>query len=383
VTTLPSLDQTSHLLRRLASLYNRLGREIGTRPLVLPDGKFFPDAFTADEKSVRRLARRMKSHAGMDDIPIKVRVVGTDDAAAADGGCCGGSCHSGAPAKESSTKTESKAAHACSGKCADGGSGKCADGGCGKCADGGCGDCSSHEENDGPTPRLVDLGDEWLIQVPAAEVRANIVLTTNLAKVLGLIFLLENLPKGTSIEQPVEASVEIASVALGFGALLLEGSYLYSKSCGGPKVGRVTTLDCGSISLLTALFIARGKHRSQPLKRHLSTTQSAAFGEAEHLVSANRTLVEKLATSPEQLLSGEISIRTSLGLWDRVFGGRRGAKADLRQVSDFDLDELEAMVSAQPAIEAQRRSHGADAKHAELRALVDDALAESVNEAEA
>ena len=375
MTTLPSLDQTSHLLRRLASLYDRLGREIGTRPLVLPDGKFFPDAFTADEKSVKRLARRMKSHAGMDDIPIKVRVVGTDEAAAADGGCCGGSCHSGAPANESSTKTESKSAHACSGKCADGG--------CGKCADGGCGDCSAHEENDGPTPRLVDLGDEWLIQVPAVEVRANIVLTTNLAKMLGLIFLLENLPKGTSIEQPVEASVEIASVALGFGALLLEGSYLYSKSCGGPKVGRVTTLDCGSIALLTALFIARGKHRSQPLKRHLSTTQSAVFGEAEHLVSANRTLVEKLATMPEQLLSGEISIRTSASLWDRVFGGRRGAKADLRQAGDFDLDELEAMVSTQPALEAQRKSRPADTKHAELRALVDDALAESVNEAEA
>ncbi len=365
MTTLPSLDQNRQLICRLASLYARLGHEIGARPLVLPDSKYFPDAFTGDEKSVKRLARRMKSHAGMDDVPVKVRVVGSDDASSA-GGCCGGACHSNAPTGHAKTETEHEQAHACSGSCGDGG----------------CGSCSSHEAEEGPEPRLVDRGDEWLIQVPAPELRSDIVLTTNLAKVLGLIFLLENLPNGANIEQPVEVSIEIASVALGFGALLLEGSYLYSKSCGGPKVGRMTTLDCGSLALLTALFVARGKHKSQLLKRHLSTTQAAAYGDAAALVSANRALVASLTTAPEKLLSGEFTIRTEVSFWDRVFGAKRSPNPNLPKAGDLDLDDLEAMIAAQPAKEVPPAPRFSDAKHAELRALVDDALAESANEAE-
>jgi hypothetical protein len=376
VTILPPVEQSHQLIVRLASLYQRLGHELGTRPLVLPDGKFFPDAFTGDEKSVKRLARRMKTHAGMDDIPTKVRVVGTDDAATASG-CCGGACTptAAAPAKS----------HGCSGGCSDGGCGKCESGGCGKCEDGGC-DCSSHDEHaepEGPAPRLVDLGDEWLIQVPATELRSDIVLTTNLAKVLGLIFLLENLPKGAELEQPVEATIEIASVALGFGALLLEGSYLYSKSCGGPKVGRATTLDCGSVALLTAFFIARGKLKANGLRRHLSTTQAAAFSEAEALVSTNRSLVEKLAAAPGQLTSGDFAIRTELSFWDRVFGSKRTPNVDLSTASDLNLDELEAMVAAQATTTRRREPRPNDTKHEDLRALVDDALAESATEAEA
>lgn len=374
MTTLPPLEQCSELIVRLASLYHRLGHEIGPRPLILPDGKFFPDAYTGDEKSVKRLVRRMKSHAGMDDIPTKVSVVGTDHGAGGSG-CCGGSCNSGPPAP--------KKAHDCAGKCGEGGCEKCGDGGCGKCDEGGCKSCGSHEETEEPAPRLVDLGDEWSIQVPAAELRSDIILTTNLAKVLGLIFLLENLPKGASIEQPVEVSVEIASIALGFGALLLEGSYLYSKSCGGPKVGRATALDCGSVAVLTALFVARGKLKTQGLKRHLSTTQSAAFSEAEDIALANRLLVDKLATAPGQLLSGEFSIRTQVSLWDRLFGNKRASKLDSTKTADLDLDELEAMVAAQPARNGQPRARSSEAQQDDLRSLVDDALAETTREANA
>lgn len=229
----------------------------------------------------------------------------------------------------------------------------------------------------------MDLGDEWLIQVPAAELRSDIVLTTNLAKVLGLVFLLENLPKGAQLEQPAEVSIEIASVALGFGALLLEGSYLYSKSCGGPKVGRATTLDCGSIALLTAFFVARGKLKTHGLRRHLSTTQAAAFSEAQVLVGANRSLVEKLANAPAQLASGDFAIRTEVSFWDRVFGSKRKPNVDLSTASDLNIDELEAMVAAHAAPTRKRETRPSDAKHDDLRALVDDALAESATEAEA
>jgi len=370
VSTLPTIDQTTHLVRRLASLYHRLGHEIGTRPLVLPDAKFFPDVFTADEKSVRKLARRMMAHAGMTDIPIKVRVLGLDATGAVpnqEKGCCGGSSHS-TPSEHSDSDTSSHG-HKHEGHDENH-----------NCGGGGCGNCAPTPTLEAQEPRLVDVGEEWLIQVPAAEVRSDIVLTTNLAKTLGLIFLLENLPKGSAIEEPVEASIEIASIALGFGALLLEGSYIYSKSCGGPKIGRITTLDCGSVAVLTALFVARGQHSSRPLRQHLGTTQLAAYGEAEVLVSANRALVERLSSAPESLISGDISIRTSVSVWERLFG-KRPRTPDPSRSAELDLDALEAMITTQSATQVPKQRRATDSKHAELRALVDDALAESGEEA--
>lgn len=145
--------------------------------MVLPDSTYFPDPFTADEKSVRRLVRRMKSHAGMGDVPIKVRVLGAenlhgDDHKAHAGA---GGCHSDSSEERSSphdTASSAEASHSSAGNCASGS----------------CGNCGTISESDMTDPRLVDLGEEWLIQIPASEIGHDVVLTTNIAKSLGLIF---------------------------------------------------------------------------------------------------------------------------------------------------------------------------------------------------
>src|SRR5512142_1603272 len=90
---LPPHPVTESLIRRLGSLYHRLGDEIGDRPLVLPNGTFFPDRFSGDEKSVEMLLRRMQGHAGLQDIPLELRIVSAH-CSDCDGECKqgGGSC---------------------------------------------------------------------------------------------------------------------------------------------------------------------------------------------------------------------------------------------------------------------------------------------------
>ncbi len=366
---LPPDNITGLLIRRMATLYHRLDHEIGVRPLVLPDSAYFPDPFTADEKSVRRLVRRMKSHAGMGDVPIKVRVLGAENLHGDDhkAHACTGGCHPDSSKERSSphdTASSAEASHSIAGNCASGS----------------CGNCGTIPESDMTDPRLVDLGQEWLIQIPASEIGHDVVLTTNIAKSLGLIFLLDTLPEGARVEEPIDISAEIAGTVLGFGALLLEGSYLYSKSCGGPKIGKITALGCGELAILTALFVARGKHKSRALKRHLGTTQASAYREAESLLRANRNIVDKLSSNSGQLACGNFFIRESSSLWDRLFGERQSNAITAHPSGDFDIGELEAVLAASPSPEKRRKPRASDAFHDELRALVDDALAESTKE---
>lgn len=366
---LPPQEVTNHLVRRMATFYARLSHEVGVRPLVLPDSSFFPDAFTADEKSAKKLVRRMKSHAGMDDVPVKVKVLGLDDLDSEQHQCCGAGCSAAqrserAPSSASTDDTRP------------------ADASSQHCGSGACGHCDSHEPLDSPEPRLVHLGEQWLIQIPANELRHDVVLTTNIAKLMGLIFLLENLPQGSRIEVPVDTTIEVASTALGFGALLLEGSYLYTKSCGGPKIGRITSLSCGEIAILTALFVARGGHKSKALKRCLGTTQAAAYRDAEALIHANRLLVTDLESDAQSLASGNFTLRESTSLWARLFGSKR-LLASGDRTDDLDIGELEAIVASTPGSPKRQdaRARASDPIHDELRALVNDALAESSNQA--
>src|SRR5690606_25962464 len=133
-------------------LWARLGEEIGERPLVLPTGKYFPDRFTGDEDSVRRLVERMQAHAGISDIPVDVQLVGADGEACGSGSCGTGSCATPAT------------------------------------------------PDDAPVERLVETGDGWRLNVPSAEVASPVVLTTNLARSLSLIFLLETRNESEPIE---------------------------------------------------------------------------------------------------------------------------------------------------------------------------------------
>jgi hypothetical protein len=223
---------------------------------------------------------------------------------------------------------------------------------------------------------VVDLGDAWRVQVPKAEVSHNVVLTANLAKSLGLIFLLDTRAPGHTLEQAdLDSACECAAVALGFGGLLLAASYLYSKSCGGPKVAQATKLSCGELAVLTALFALRGEHKLRELRKLLGVTQVSALDEAADLFRSNAAIIDALRSRPAELSSGNFKLRSAGGFWHRFFGPKHHqANSD-----DLDLRELEAALSVTRHT-PQARASATDPARDDLRHLVDEALSEATNE---
>jgi hypothetical protein len=332
---LPAESVLFAVTQRYARLRARFKDEIGERPLVLPTAEFFPDVFEKDERSVTRLLSRMQVHAGMDDIPITVGLVGADELAAKTGGGCG----SGA--------------------------------------------CSTIHGTEAETERLVDRGNGWQINVPASEIGHPVVLTTQLARTLGLVFLLESRAEDEPLDAPIDVTVDLASVALGFGALLLEGSYIYAKSCGGPSVVRVTHIGPGELSFALALFAAHGGHSLRAALKEVGTTQQALLGEAKALVESNRKLTAALKDHPERVAAGDFALEESRPWLLRVFGGRsqkpRGEPGGLDALgADASLEDVESLLGTLPA-QAKRPAapKARDEKRDELRALVDEALSEN------
>jgi hypothetical protein len=270
---LPDDRSLRDLVQRYASLLERFGDDIGQRPMVLPNGKFFPDAFTGDLPSVSRLLRRMQQHAGMADIPMQIGVIDPDEA------------------KEA-----------------------CGSGGCGSCA-------APNVSPELAAARLVDLGDGWRINLSPAEVHNSVALTAALARALGHVFLLEETSAERPIEDPLEVTVELTTVALGLGTLLLAGSYLYQKSCGGPNVACLTALGVGELSVAFALFAKHSGHSLRAARSELEATQLDQLYEAEIWMLSNPRVTQLLATDPLRLALGDFELSAPKSWMARLFSG--------------------------------------------------------------
>lgn len=282
---LPDDRTLRELLRRYASLVERFGPDWGTRPLVLPNGKFFPDTFSGDLPSVSRLLRRMQQHAGMSDIPIEVSLLGVDGSSEA-------------------------------------------------CGSGGCGSCAAPSVSpEVAAARLVDLGDGWRITVDPSEVHSPVVLTAALARELGHVFLLEESSAARPIEEPLEVTVELTAVGLGLGTLLLAGSYLYQKSCGGPSVAHLTALGVSELSIAFCMFAKMGGHGLRQARAELGATQRAALDEADTWLASNPEVSRLLSSDPLRLVLGDFELSPPKSWVARVLGGllptQRAAAPDL------------------------------------------------------
>jgi hypothetical protein len=312
------------VIQRYARLIQRLGPELGERPLVLPNAEFFPDTFQPNGKSLRRLVKRMREHAGMLDIPVKAVLV-TDDEE--------GHSHSG-----------------------------------GGCGGGGCAVPKASAET--PT-RLVDDGETWRLQLTEPELGHPVALTATVARSLGFVFLMETRDGDEPIDEPVEISVDLAAVALGFGELLLEGSHIYSKGCGGPSVAKVTALGPAELGLACALFVKTGKHSARALGRELPPTQKEAFEQGRLMLEDNPSIARTLAEAPERLTDGQFE----LGRKESSIAGLFGRK---RRDAEPSLEELERMLAAAPKRQPPKRR---DRANDELASLVDEALRDARAEA--
>ncbi len=326
---LPPEQVIRAVIQRYARLITRLEAELGTRPMVLPTQEFFPDKFQRDEGSLNRLVARMQAHAGIEDIPLSARIVAGGPEPSA-GGCSSGAC---APTTAAGT-----------------------------------------------VERLIDTGDTWILQMPEAELRHPVVLTTNLARSLAFVFLVETRNEDENIEPPMDVTADLTAVALGFGALLMQGSYIYAKSCGGPSIAKVTEMSCSELAVAFSLFIARGKHSVRRALRELDATQQALLGEASDQIDSNRSLVELLQHHPDRLCTGEFDLSPPKSLLQRVFTRKKSRPSSPPPSLEAfeqsaDLEELEALlIDMPPASRARRPSRPPNPERAKLRQLVDDAF---------
>lgn len=343
---LPDIASRAELVRRYAHLLRHFGSEIGERPLVRQNGEFFPDVFEKDEASVTRLVRRLQAHAGLDDIPLQVRL-------------------------SSLTPEELTSADEKAGSC-----------GTGACSSGAC--APTRSSGSPGTPRLEESSQGWVLNVFDAELHHPVGLTCTLARSLARLFLAETESPGAPVEAPVEVSVDLVCVALGLGTLVLEGSYIYAKSCGGPSVTQLTRLSVGELAIACALFIARGRHSGRRALAELGTTQRVLLAEANEWAASNPRIIERLASDPGQLASAPPELSDTRPWLLRLFNrgrpdrARPAADPSLERALAGDLgdDELLALGRAAQASRATERTERTpnEAQRDELRALVDEAL---------
>jgi hypothetical protein len=314
---LPGLPLVRELVIRYARVLEQFGEEIGERPLVLPNADFFPDAFRGDDVSLRRLVTRMAEHAGMADIPIHASLDSGEET----------SCSTGA----------------------------------GSCGSGACGTPSVGEDG----LALIDTGERWVLRLAAAELSNPVTMTARLARALAEIFLYETREEDKPLDEPFPVTIDLAGVALGFGALLMEGSYVYSKSCGGPRVAQVTTLSCGELAVPYALFVkVAGLSRRAALKE-LGVTQREVAAQALDVLDTNDRLIATLGRAPDRIAAGMFELSEAKPGLLRLFGNKR-------PVDDDGLPNLAALERLAPVSPPKPRP--VDPKRDELRALVDEAF---------
>ena len=304
-----------------ALVTERLGLLEHERPLVLPNSEFFPDVFTGDEASVQRLLDRMLEHAGLSDMAVVARFWGEQAASCGTGAC------------------------------------------------GSCGPAQAEPESES-VERMIDAGEFWQVNVLPGETQQPVVLSSALCRAIALCVLREADSPPTNLA--LDLAVDLTAVELGFGVLLLEGSHIYRKSCGGPSIARVTAL--GPIELALAVALSASV-QGQPLRKvskHLSPTQEEAFAEAKVWADSNAALVALLRRDPERVARGEFELREPASWLGRWLGGkaRRAPSADTAST----IEELEAALQSAAVVPSAPKPR--DPKFEEIRRLVDEALSE-------
>jgi hypothetical protein len=334
---LPASDACSELVRRYARLLANFAPELGERPMVLPNADFFPDPFRADEASVLRLVRRLSKHAGMSDIPIGVQLITTGE-----GGAAGGAC------------------------------------GTGSCGTSSCGSANAAEP-ELPVARVSEQEGGWRLSVFDVELAHPSLLTTRLVRALAGVFLAETSHAEAPVEPPLTVSLDLTAVALGFGALMLEGSHVYQKSCGGPSVTQLTTLSVGELAIAFALFIERGDHKTRTALRGLGATQQELLSKACAWARSNRTQLGLLRSAPAALLDAHFDFQPARPWLARLIGARSNPDAIVAPGLEAALAaaSLDAALANAPEMlptPTAPRPVRVDPRRAELRLLVDEAL---------
>jgi len=333
---LPIESNIKWLVRRYASLLARDGRTEAARKVVLPTGDFFPDQFDGDMGSVNLLFWRLQEHASLTDIDVELRVVDDREEGSAGGGCSTGGC---------STTS--------------------------------CGPGGAKQRSLAPVAQLHD--GAYRIDLRLSDARTPTALTASLATSLAHLFVLETGGFDGWPEAEWMPTCEAAAVMLGFGVLLANASYQYSKGCHGAHVDQATALPVNEVCLALALFAAVHDHQGARFLSHLDATQRDAFAESKDWVASNAKLIKRIKRDPGAVAADEhLAFEDSRSWLARVFGfGLKKKKPMPDDLLDEDnLAALEASIGSQQFAKSGAGPRPKDAKHLEIAALVDESLAE-------
>jgi hypothetical protein len=281
---LPPPSALAWMVREYASFRAEHAEVIGDPELVLPNDTFFPDPVTASAEGVNTLLRRTMTYA-----PLAEDLLVTFDFQVPGEGDVGGSCSSG-----------------------------------------GCG--SGGGASSLATVRPTDNGDGedgYVVSLSTVDAGDPAKLMTSLARVAGSLVLHE----GGDEQADDPARLELAAIAVGLGVLVVNGSYLYSKSCGGARVHQGTALAVTEAAALLALFC-----RVHKVKPSLARSQLALTQRDRALVfwEANERVIDTLRTAPELLVGGAFTLDSERGPVARLlgwFGGRSSGREELAPVS--------------------------------------------------
>jgi hypothetical protein len=315
----PAESQIRWILRQSAALL-QLGAE-PVRGLVLPTADFFPDRFDGSPKAIAALMARVQDHAGLSDLSVDVVVV----------------------TPEGETETAS-----------------CSSGACGK---GG--------KIQATLDRVARRDDgSYAVTVSSAEARHPTALTTGLARAVSFMFLTEADAYGAFPRADRAPLTDLAAVLLGFGVLVLNGSYIYAKGCGGVSVHSATTMPVDELALALAIFCALHEVSERSAARHLDHTAGEHFDESVAWARSNASVVRLLRSKPRTFEGDGYTLSPSRSWLARKLGIGTKKRA---ATPDDELAELERAALAAP--KSERRIDPAKQKRlAELKALVDETL---------
>jgi hypothetical protein len=304
-------DRIRSVVAHLAHLREAHGDAFAAPALVEPNGTYFPDEFSLDPPGIDRLLRRMLAYAPIsEDVEIALGFVESNDAAAAGGGCGSGACGPGGASRAGT-----------------------------------------------PTSGAIETEEGYAVLLHVQDVGDPTVLTTAMARSVGRLVLFE---ADEDVDPRDEGALaELTAVASGLGLLVLNGTCVYKKGCGGMSRHQATFLDVEEVALALALFVRTTGAAAASVKKHLEVTQREAFDSALDWVDGQPTLVESLRERPETLSDGVFSFEEKRGLLSRFFRG----KAD------------PAMPAAPPS--KRVRTEEEERRLAEARALVEEALSDS------
>jgi hypothetical protein len=218
------------------------------------------------------------------------------------------------------------------------------------------------------------LQDEgWLLRIEPAESAHPVGLTTLVAQSLGLVLLEETRQDGNALLDPVAVHQEMAGIMMGFGVLLLEGSHVYSKSCGGPQVARLTALSTTELALLTALFTADRKLSLKAALRVASNTQRAQLDEAEALLRGNPRLLDWTRAATELDADPTLALSPPKRA---LFGGLfdRGRSEPAPEADDLERVLERELLTGTRRLPSPTTARTAPKADDDLKALVAEAL---------